>query len=63
MAVGKNKRLTKGRKGGKKKIVDPFQKKEWYKVRFEKFRSWPCFIRKSTKNQKNATRCVLGNSL
>jgi ribosomal protein S3AE len=33
MAVGKNKKLGKKRKGGNRKVVDPFSKKEWYDVK------------------------------
>ncbi|KAK7681092.1 ribosomal protein S1A [Cerrena zonata] len=63
MAVGKNKRLSKGKKGLKKRAVDPFSKKEWYDIKapstFENRNVGKTLINKST-GLKNAADGLKG---
>lgn len=63
MAVGKNKRLSKGKKGLKKKVVDPFTRKEWFDVKapstFENRNVGKTLINKST-GLKNAADGLKG---
>lgn len=63
MAIGKNKRLSKGKKGIKKRVVDPFTKKEWYDIKapttFENRNVGQTLINKST-GLKNAADGLKG---
>lgn len=63
MAVGKNKRLSKGKKGLRKKAVDPFTKKEWFDIKapttFERREVGKTLINKST-GLKNAADGLKG---
>ncbi|GME79248.1 unnamed protein product [Ambrosiozyma monospora] len=63
MAIGKNKRLSKGKKGLKKKVVDPFSRKEWYDIKapttFENRNVGKTLINKST-GLKNAADGLRG---
>ncbi|KAG7661405.1 RPS1 [[Candida] subhashii] len=63
MAVGKNKRLSKGKKGLKKKIVDPFTRKDWFNIKapttFENRNVGQTLINRST-GLKNAADGLKG---
>ncbi|KAL9055139.1 MAG: hypothetical protein Q9162_003716 [Coniocarpon cinnabarinum] len=63
MAVGKNKRLSKGKKGLKKRTVDPFSRKDWYSVRapstFEKTDVGKTLVNRTT-GLKNANDALKG---
>lgn len=62
-AVGKNKRLSKGKKGIKKRVADPFTRKDWFDVKapsmFETKNAGKTFVNRST-GLKNAADGLRG---
>ena len=64
MAIGKNKRLTKGKKGQKKKLVDSMAKKEWYDFKapqpFESSRSFGKTCVTKTQGTRISTEIIKG---